>query len=76
MLKKETDMDDTKTILASRTIWSNLVGLAALGLGLFGFDASALKADAFAEALVQLVAAGSFIASTVFRILATKRVLN
>lgn len=69
-------MIDTKTILASRTVWANLVGLAALGLSLFGFDASALNADAFAEALVQLVAAGSFIASTVFRILATKQILN
>ena len=69
-------MIDTKTILASRTVWANLVGLAALALGLFGFDASALNGDAFAEALVQLVAAGSFIASTIFRILATKQILN
>ena len=29
-------MIDSKTLLSSRTIWSNLIGLAALGLGLFG----------------------------------------
>jgi len=69
-------MFDTKTILASRTVWANLIGLAALVLGLFGFDTSALNTDAFGEAAVQLVAAASFIASTIFRILATKQILN
>ncbi len=69
-------MFDSKTILASRTVWANLIGLAALVLGLFGFDASALSTGAVEEALVQFVAAGSFIASTVFRILATKQILN
>ena len=69
-------MFDSKTILASRTIWANLIGLAALVLGLFGFDTSALSTGAVEEALVQFVAAGSFIASTVFRILATKQILN
>ena len=69
-------MLDTKTILASRTIWANLIGLAALVLGLLGFDTSGLATGAFEEALVQLVAAASFIASTVFRILATKQILN
>ena len=67
-------MMDTKTILASRTVWANLIGLAALILGLFGFDASILNAGAFQEALVQFIAAASFIASTVFRILATKQI--
>jgi hypothetical protein len=70
------DMFDSKSILASRTIWSNLIGLAALVLGLFGFDSSALATGAVEEALVQLIAAGSFIASTIFRIVATKQILN
>ena len=69
-------MLDTKTIFASRTVWANLIGLAALVLGLFGFDGSALTTGAVEEALVQFLAAGSFIASTVFRILATKQILN
>ena len=69
-------MIDTKTILASRTVWANLIGLAALVLGLFGFDASALNSPGFAEAAAQLIAAASFVASTVFRILATRQILN
>lgn len=69
-------MTDTKTILASRTVWSNLIGLAALLLGVLGFDVSALDADPLIEAVMQIVAAASFIASTVFRILATKQIQN
>jgi hypothetical protein len=69
-------MLDTKTILASRTVWANLIGLIALVLGLFGFDASELGTSAFEEAVIQFIAAASFIASTVFRILATKQILN
>jgi len=69
-------MFDTKTILASRTVWSNLIGLTALVLGLFGFDSSALATGAVEEALLQIIAAGSFIASTLFRIVATKQILN
>jgi hypothetical protein len=69
-------MFDTKTILTSRTVWSNLIGLAALVLGLFGFDGSALATGAVEEALLQIIAAGSFIASTLFRIVATKQILS
>jgi hypothetical protein len=69
-------MIDSKTILASRTIWANLIGLFALILGLFGFDASEMSAGTFEEAAIQFIAAGSFIASTIFRILATKQILN
>jgi len=69
-------MLDTKTLLASRTVWANLIGLIALVLGLLGFDASPLGSGDFEEAVVQLVAAASFVASTVFRILATKQILN
>jgi len=66
-------MFDTKTILASRTVWANLIGLAALILGMFGYDTSTVDESAFQEALVQVIAAASFIASTVFRILASKQ---
>jgi hypothetical protein len=69
-------MLDTKTILASRTVWSNLIGLSALVLGLFGFDGSALATGAVEEALVELIAVGSFIASTLVRIVATKQIVN
>ncbi|MGO4388847.1 hypothetical protein AB4Y85_15060 [Microvirga sp. 2YAF29] len=69
-------MLDTKTILASRTVWANLIGLVALVLDLFGFDVSEIGTGAFEEAAIQFIAAASFIASTVFRILATKQILN
>lgn len=75
--KKGTNtMIDTKSFLASRTIWANGIGLAALGLGLAGFDTSALNANALADAAVQAVAAASFIASTVFRVLATRQIVK
>ena len=75
-LNKDISMIDKKTILSSRTVWSNLIGLAALGLGLFGLDVMGLENPAFADAIAQVVAAGGFIASTVFRIVATKQILN
>ncbi|MBZ6076423.1 hypothetical protein [Microvirga puerhi] len=69
-------MIDTKVILASRTVWSNVIGLAALMFSILGFDATSLDAQPFLEAVMQLIAAWSFIASTIFRILATKQILN
>lgn len=66
-------MHTVKTPLASRTVWANLVGLAALALPLVGIDASELDTERLAEAAATLVAAGSFIASTVFRVVATSR---
>ncbi|MBF9232073.1 hypothetical protein [Microvirga alba] len=69
-------MIDTKTILASRTVWANIIGLVALLLSVLGFDATDLGTSALTEAVVQLVAAASFIASTIFRILATKQILK
>jgi hypothetical protein len=69
----EVPMSDHKAIFASRTVWTNVIGLAAVMLGLFGFETAGLDAGPLADAAVQLVAASSFIASTVFRIAATKR---
>jgi hypothetical protein len=66
-------MTDYKPPLASRTLWANLVGLVALLLAALGIDTGALEADRLAEALAQFVAAGSFIASTLFRVVATDR---
>ncbi len=69
-------MMETKSILASRTVWANLVGLAALVLGALGYGPDALDQEAVTEAILQMVAAGSFLASTVFRLLATKQLLG
>ena len=66
-------MTDTKSVLASKTVWANLIGLAVLALGFLGVETGAIDQGALAEALTQLVAAASFIASTVFRVSATRR---
>ena len=67
-------MIDTKTALASRTVWANLIGVASLALGLFGVRTGSLDTAGLADAATQVVAGGSFIASTLFRVLATKQI--
>jgi hypothetical protein len=67
-------MNDVKSILASRTVWANLVGLAAVGLTLAGVDTGDLDVNQVAESAAQLVTAASFIGSTVFRI--TRRLIG
>jgi hypothetical protein len=68
-------MLDTKPILLSRTVWANLVGLAAVALGLLGFDTAGLDEAALVESILQLVAAASFVLSTFFRVVATRQLL-
>ncbi|MCA0405270.1 MAG: glycoside hydrolase family 108 protein [Proteobacteria bacterium] len=70
---KEPAMDATKSILTSRTLWANTIGLLALGLSALGFNTATLDTSAITDSLFQLVAAGSFIISSVFRVIATKR---
>ena len=69
-------MDDTKSLLSSRTLWANLIGLAALALGAFGFDTSAIDAGQLSDQLLQAVAAVSFVASSVFRVIATRKLMG
>ena len=66
-------MNDVKSIFASRTVWANIVGLASIGLSLAGVDIGDVDANRFAESAAQLVAAASFVGSTVFRIAANHR---
>ena len=74
-LKKEILMTDLKSILASRTVWANVVGLTAIGLSTAGFDTSALDVGGVVDAGLQVVAGTSFIASTFFRVVASRRLL-
>jgi hypothetical protein len=67
-------MDTTKGIFASKTVWANLVGLASVGLGLAGVGTGSIDAGGVAEALSQIVAGASFVASTIFRLRATHRI--
>jgi hypothetical protein len=66
-------LDDAKPILASRTVWANLFGLALLLLGALGFDTAGADPDRLGEAAAQIGGAACFIASTVFRVVASRR---
>ncbi len=68
-------MLDTKSIFLSRTVWANLVGLLALALGLLGFDTGGLDETALVDAMLEIVAAASFVTSTFFRIVARRQLL-
>ncbi len=70
---QETDMIGLKSILASRTVLANLVGLVAFGLSAAGFDTGNLQADALVDAALNALTGASFVASTIFRIVATKK---
>ena len=67
-------MDTTQSLFASRTVWSNVIGFAAFILSLTGRDTGGFDAGHLTDSVMQLVTAGSFIASTVFRIISTKKV--
>jgi hypothetical protein len=67
-------MQDIKHMFASRTVWSNVIGLTAVTLSAFGYQVGETDADKVTDAILQVVAAASFIASTFFRVMATKRI--
>ena len=69
-------MTDSKSILTSRTVWANAIGLAAIALGAFGLKTEDIDVNGLAEAAVQIVAATSFVASTAFRVVATKQLAH
>ena len=52
------------------------IGLASLALGLLGFNTGSIDANGLADAAVQIIAAASFIASTTFRVVATKQLAS
>lgn len=70
----EGTMLETKTLLASRTVWANLIGLVSVGLGIAGVQTGSIDQNGLADALVQIVAGVSFVASTLFRVGATKQI--
>jgi uncharacterized membrane protein YgdD (TMEM256/DUF423 family) len=67
-------MNDTKSVLASRTIWANLIGLLAVAVGLFGVDVSSAEVESATEALVHIVTGISCLAGIYFRMVATKQI--
>ena len=66
-------MTGSKSLLTSRTLWSNVIGLGAVVFSLLGVDTGMVDQGLLADAIPQAIAAISFVASSVFRITATKR---
>ena len=65
-------MTEPKSLFTSRTVWANLVGLDAVLLSIFGFNTSTMDSPGMADAIEQSVAGISFVASTIFRVIATR----
>lgn len=65
-------MTQPKALYESRTLWSNAIGLAALCLSAVGFDVTGVDAGQMADTLLQIAAGVSFVASSIFRVLASR----
>ncbi|MEI6573837.1 MAG: hypothetical protein WCO61_09880 [Alphaproteobacteria bacterium] len=65
-------MEDVQPIYASRTIWANLIGVVSFVLSLTGHGS--LDTAGLTDAVLQLVTAGSFVASSLFRVIASKAI--
>lgn len=72
--QQEMTMNTTQTLFASRTVWSNIIGLGALILSVTGHTMVGVDAAQLTDAVMQIIAAGSFVASTVFRIVSTRKI--
>ena len=73
--QEKTTMELTKSFITSKTVWANIIGFGALVLSVFGFNTAGIDPNVFADHILQIIAAGSFVLSTVFRVVATKRIL-
>ena len=65
-------MENTQPIYASRTIWANVIGVVSFVLSLTGHGG--LDTTGLTDAVLQLVTAGSFVASSLFRVIASKAI--
>ncbi len=60
-------------ILASRTVWSSLVGMGCFVGSIAGVHTELIDQGALAEALLQAATALGFVGSIVFRVVATRK---
>ncbi|MCA3563105.1 MAG: hypothetical protein IOC90_11780 [Methylocystis sp.] len=67
-------MTEWKNFIESRTVWANFVGLAALILSSLGYGTGGLDEEKAVEVILQIVMGASFLGSTLFRVLATRRI--
>lgn len=72
--QERTTMDISKPFFMSKTVWSNVIGLAAIILSVFGVDTGGIDQAALVESLLQGIAALSFVFSTVFRVIASQKI--
>jgi hypothetical protein len=63
------------SILQSRTVWANIIGMAAFLLSRFGLDGATLDQPALVDAILSAVTTLSFVASAFFRVVATRRIV-
>ncbi len=71
---QETNMNQWKSYLSSRTIWANIIGFSALILGTLGFNGiAASEQTQLVEQILKLIEAGGFISGVIFRALARHR---
>ena len=60
------------TLLQSRTLWSNAVGLGALIVSGFGLNSAGVDQNQLTDSLTQIVAGVSFLSSSLFHIVSQK----
>ena len=68
-------MTDFKGMFSSRAVWAGIVGFVAVAFDMFGVSLGIdFNEDQAVDAILKLVEAISFLASIVFRVIATKRI--
>ena len=67
-------MDRSKSMFESRTVWANLIGLAAILASIFGFNTGLIDQNALVDSILSAMAGVSFVASTLFRVIATRKI--
>ena len=67
-------MDDWKSWLASRTVWSAILALVGIGMGLFGYTISAQDQAEMLNTLSPIITTIGTIATIYYRVKATKKI--
>jgi hypothetical protein len=67
--------DQVKGLFASKTFWTNAIGLLSFILSLMGFgELTSAESSQLVDTILQIITGVSFVLSTVFRVMATKKV--
>ena len=64
-----------KGLFSSKTFWTNFVGLVSFVLSLMGFgELTSAESAQLVDTILQIITGVSFVLSTIFRVMATKKV--